>query len=282
MTTKLELARRILKELGDLRELRATATSTDLGSFADQLNVWPGQDSLIGSFLLFAGRTPAFANRGHVARVYQNNRGAGEIFYAPNAPAFVNSAEVVYMCNLGGNGWHPFEVESTIADVVNDSYPAARASSALATYTFDSEEAFFEYPALATWDYVERIAWLSPDGTWLEVPPAAYEGGDGWWADPDSETIYFNGDWKYHLDTQTVAITVSGPPTDPSTLTWAGDIELDAEYVVAEAAYRLLGTGIRKDPTRYTLQQALAATRERRGTMIRSRVGASSAAIRLV
>ena len=187
--TRKELRRQLLRDLGDLVILRATAPGTNV-TFIDEARLIGEAGAFRGREVLFTGGTPA--NLGQVRYVAGSSATARNISFADPLPAATQAGDEAEMVNTRGLGFHLDEVHDAINAAITEIAPQAMVVVAGTTAPF-SYGTGLAIPA--TFATVERVAWQDPDDpdVWHDLPRARRPDGHGWWYDPTTREIKISG-----------------------------------------------------------------------------------------
>ena len=273
--TRVQLLPMVATALMDYRKLVATETSSDGTYFADRLNIHQNTEPQVGTYLVFEGG----ANPGSVTRVYDSDRAKGRLNVLPILGSPVQAGDVAHQVNLRGAGFTPNEIYDNLNISLRFSYPEHHFAITPGQFVFNSATPYIDIGSDPATDGVELIEFESPNGGWEVVPMAEREGGDGYWVSPYDGRCWINGPWADYLHSRTCRVTLYGPSPllmDDDDLTG-----INPEWLVVETCYRLLHSGVMRDPQRFTIAQSIEDDRERLATAIRTRTTAEQATVRL-
>src|SRR6187402_1372138 len=110
-----DLRRAVGRQVRDLTVLTATADGLDT-NLVDNRNLVSGDDIWKGRDLYFVDGT--LENLGEIRRSVSSSRSDHTITWGVALPAITHQGDEVEVWNLRSKGWHPFEVNAAINDVI--------------------------------------------------------------------------------------------------------------------------------------------------------------------
>lgn len=250
MGTSLRTLRRAIgRHLSDLTVLTATANGLDT-KLIDARNLTAGDDIWRGNTLYFVDGTAQ--NIGEIRRSIASNRSERSITWTDALPAATATGDVCEAWDKRSTGWHPFDVNAAINDVIT-----IKADTTLNVPTFATAAADFdrETPQVTvptTLDRIYSVEYADDDGLWHTIPKASSGGGYGYHINLGQGTITLTGsDLLYYADEHDIRFRGYGNLSE--LVDDDDETELLAEWIVYEAVAALLWQGVERDRNRERL-----------------------------
>lgn len=193
-TSRLQLRRDILKDLGDLRILRATSDGDNV-SLIDHVSLIGEPGAYAGREVLFVGGTAE--NLGEIRYVTGSSQGRRSLGFGVPLPAATKLHDEAELVNVRGVGYRIQDVHEGINRVIR--HVRDRALVTVPT-SYPSYAAGAALPLPANLKTVEDVQWYAPDDVGLAtgqvihaVRKANRANGYGWWVDQATRTLRITG-----------------------------------------------------------------------------------------
>lgn len=268
--TRRQIRRDVLRAVGDLRLLKATADGSNV-TFIDSVNLVGETGAYRGREVIFTSGTAA--NLGEIRYVTgssQQQRGLG---FGIALPADTKAGDEAEMLNTRGTGFHLQDVHDAINQAIRGIAGRALVPAGTDEIAYSRGTAIVVPPEFAT---IENVQWQpanSQCAEWRTLPKATRVGGFGWSVDPAAREVVIAGKPGWRLDGGLVKVWGLAPP--PELLDDADQTALDPEWLTNATAALLLRGRYLRMPTPeterlvYMLSQKADAL-ERRATSRRS------------
>lgn len=230
--TRRDLRRQVLRGVGDLVVLTATADGTNV-SFPDYINLVGEVNRYKGQRVIITGGTPE--NIGQERYVQGSSNTYRLLDFGVDLPAQVHLGDEAELFSDLGKGYRFQDVN----EAINQSISSVR-NTALVPAEFDSPS-FVQADGIeipVNYRTIEYVKWLQTtnDATcdqWRSVMKAKKPGGTGWWVNRATRTIEING-WDWNIVAGR-SIRVTGL-VSPDLLYDDDDMtDLDEEWLVMSA-----------------------------------------------
>lgn len=231
--TRRDFRRDIMRDLGDLRVLTATAPGSDL-TFVDAQNLTGEPGAYSGREVLFTAGTPA--NIGMIRYVTGSSSSSRAIGWGVSLPSDTATLDECEMVNSRGTGYRFDDVHEAINRSIRAVKDKALIPSGIDLVDF-ARGVPIDVPA--EWATIEGIEWQSStDSTmWHSIPMASRVNGNGWFADPFTRTVTLNGHPAMRANGRSVRMWGL---TEPIELYHDDDeSDVDYDYIVMQAQANL-------------------------------------------
>lgn len=209
-TTRRQLRRDILRDLGDLRLLRATAVGTNV-TLTDSVNLIGEVNAYAGREVLFSAGTAA--NIGEIRHVNGSSATSRSIGWGVSLPAATAVNDEAEMINTRGLGFRFQDVHDSINRAIRSVKDQALVQVGVDTQAYVRGNALSIPPEFRR---VEGIQWQSAsDPTiWHWIAKAPRANGHGWWVDESDRTIVVNGTPAWTVDGRTIKLWGLAEPAE--------------------------------------------------------------------
>lgn len=213
-STRKQVRRDVLADLGDILILTATGDGTDV-TLIDTDNLYGEVDAYRGREVRFTGGTAG--NLGEIRYVTGSSASQRAIGWGVALPADTATGDEAELVNTRGLGFRSLDVDRTIARALRSLAGDSRALFPLEAET----ETFARGTGIAipaTFRTVEDVLWQEPDdeAIWHAIPKANRAEGQGWWVDRAERELKITGRPALRSDTMTVKIMGLGVPSEPN------------------------------------------------------------------
>jgi hypothetical protein len=232
--TRRQLRRDILKNLGDLRILRATSDGTDV-TFYDAVSLVGEVDAYKGREILFTGGTAA--NLGETRTVFSSSSSNRALFFSIVLPAATVTGDEAELANFRGTGYRFQDVHDAINEAIRTAGDRALANTGVdqSAYARGSEIAIpSEFRTVETVQFQPAQS----DGCWRSIPKASRPNGYGWWVDRAARTLQITGRYAWIADGATVKVWGLAEP--PELFDDNDETSVDQEWLKFAALSQLL------------------------------------------
>lgn len=243
-TTRRQLRRDILKNLGDLLIVRATADGTDVTLY-DTIRLYAELEAFKGREVLFTGGTAA--NLGQQRFVASSSGQQRSLFFDVPLPAATKVGDECELINTRGVGYRFQDVHDAINEQISIAADRALITAASDLSTFRNG---MEIPIPADFRTVERVQFTDPLCTpiqWRTTPKATRPGGNGWWVDRASRALWITGRYGCVVNGQQIKVwglAEPGPLYDDN-----DETEIDKEWLTYAALSALMRARAIRMPT---------------------------------
>lgn len=270
--TRRELRRYILRSVGDLRLLTATADSGTNVLFVDTVNLTGEVGAYNGREVLFTGGTAA--NLGAIRYVIGSSSTARNIQFGIPLPANVMMGDEAELVNTRGVGFRIQDVHDAInQSIASISEVGYLEPAATTDVTYTRGTAIALPPEYVT---VEDVQWLdSYDATRFHtIPKSPKPNGKGWWIDHASRTLHITGNLPrlngYPGDSTTRSVRVWGLAAPAKLYDDNDQTNINVGWLIANCQAILLKGRYYRMPTAETERLMYDSIQEARGLLPRS------------
>lgn len=236
-----ELRRSVMRELGDMRVLTATAAGTTT-TFIDEANLYGEPGHYAGRLAYFSGGTAA--NLGQTRPVQGSSQNAMALTFTYALPVGTEIGDEAELVNTFGMGWTFEDAHSAINTTIEEarSYGSVPISEDIAVAFDEAGDRTVAIPE--TFVGIERVQYVdSVTGHPVNIRRANVLGANGWAVDSANREILINGVQAYRAHEQVIRLYGYG---DPAPLTDDADTTaLDPEWLHLKVCGRLLLSPIR-------------------------------------
>lgn len=269
--TRRQLRRDILKNLGDMRILTATADSMSNVKFIDTINLVGEVGAYKGREVIFTGGTAA--NLGLIRYVSGSSSDESAIGFRQSLPAEPIAGDECEMVNTRGIGYRIADVH----DAINQSIRQVAGRELGSLSSVDSDYAYGTAITVpAEFVTVEDVQWQDPYDTvrFHALPKASRPNGKGWWVDRATRTVqitgrirHLNGWWCEDGPTRSVRVWGLAQPAE----LYDDDdqTDLDPMWLIANTLSLLLRGRYYRMPTPETERLMYDAVQEARSLIAR-------------
>mgnify|MGYP006189670299 CR=1 FL=1 len=231
-----ELRRSVMRELGDMRVLTATAAGTTT-TLIDEANLYGEPGTYAGRLAYFSGGTAA--NLGLTRPVNGSSQADMAIIFSYALPAATAVGDEAELVNTYGMGWTFEDVHSAINSTIEEarSYGSVPVSEDIAVEFDEAGDRTVAIPdtfvGINAVQYVDSVT-----GHPVNIRRANVLGSNGWAVDHANREILINGGQAYRAHEQVIRLYGYG---DPAPLTDDDDeTALDPEWLHLKVCGRLL------------------------------------------
>lgn len=268
--TRRQIRRDVLRAVGDLRILTATADGSDV-TFIDTVSLVGETGAYRGREVIFTGGTTA--NLGEIRYVTGSSSQQRGIGFGIALPAATATGDEAEMLNTRGTGFRIQDVHDAINQAIRGIANRALVPAGTDDLAYARGNAIIAPADFAT---IENVQWKRANdqcAEWRSLPKATRPNGFGWSVDPATREVVIAGRPGWWIDGGTVKVWGLAPP--PELFDDGDETKLDPEWLTNAAAALLLRARYLRMPTPeterlvYMLSQKADAL-ERRATSRRS------------
>lgn len=269
--TRRQLRRDILKNLGDMRILTATADSMSNVTFIDTINLVGEVGAYKGREVIFTGGTPA--NLGLIRYITGSSSDESAIGFRQVLPAEPVAGDECEMLNTRGIGYRIADVH----DAINQSIRQVAGRELGAIATVDTSYAYGTAITVPdSFVTVEDVQWQDPYDTayFHAIPKASRPNGKGWWVDRATRTVKITGrirflnDW-WCEDGTARSVRVWGLSKPAELYNDDDETKIDPMWLIANSLSLLLRGRYYRMPTPETERLLYDAVNEARSLIAR-------------
>lgn len=232
-TTLRQLRRDVLRELGDIRILTATADGEE-DTFVDATNLTGGVNAYAGRLVLFTDGTPA--NLGEQRYVVVSSRTSHSLGFSDPLPAPTAIGDECELIDTKAIGF-------TFQDVKEAINICLRSLELDGLVAADDADLAYAYgTGLAIPDEFRSVEYVYRQDTydsvlWHRVPKALKVNGSGWWVDRVNRMVYVTGSYGRNHTGQTFRLAglMSVPTLDGDD----DETTVDYEWLIAAVQAKL-------------------------------------------
>lgn len=241
--TRLDLRRNILRRLGDLIIVRATATGTTT-TLIDQRNLIGEPDAYRGRFIRITGGT--VGNMGEIRYISGSSRSNRSITLDDALPEITAIGDEAEIANMHGTGYRFQDVDTAIDSAFQAAADFALETVAYEAGTFDEDTPYIQIPP--EWVTISGVEWQDPDTlVWNRMAYHHRKYGEGWTLDRPSMRVYVSGSMPDRINEATIRLIGQQRPTTP---VYDSDrTNLNAEWIIARCVSELSSAAYRRMPT---------------------------------
>jgi hypothetical protein len=243
-TTKRLLRRKILRQLGDLIVVTATANGTNV-TLIDQAHLIGEPDAYRGRSIYFTGGTSDnLGEERYITGSIKTARNVSFDYPLPEATAIGDEAEI---CNMKGTGYKFQDVHDAIDSAIDNGADMALVPAyELVSSYFDDSAGTVAIPD--AWVGIGGIQWRDADDEeWQLLNMSSRAVGSGWSIDRANRVVDIAGYTARRINSKQVRLYGF---TRPGALVNDDDTTpLDAEWLVKEAMSQLVYAAFMKNPS---------------------------------
>ena len=242
--TRKELRRMIGTRLGDLKTLRATASSETSAVFADRINLTKSTDSYAGQTAYFCGGQTLLL--GVEAYVQSSSASAHMLTFSESLPVEPALGDEVHLINWSGVGFTIDDYHNTINDVIlsiGESHFFVPMAIAI-DQSYNETTNTIQLPSELR--FIENLDTNYGGYGWQHLTKARPSGTDGWYVDRASAQVVLLP-WSRTTGTKP-DIRITGYGVPPLLENDTDTCAVPAEWFIEECAARMLEKNITQNP----------------------------------
>jgi hypothetical protein len=238
-----QLRRDIVRNLGDLRILTATAPGTNV-TLIDTISLVGEVDAYKGREVLFTGGTAA--NLGLTRYVQSSSSSLRAIAFGITLPAATTTGDECEMVNTRGVGYRFQDIHDAINESIRTVSDRALVTAATQAGVYARANAI---PIPVGFKTIENVQWQDQSYglAWHNIPKAKTLNGNGWWVDRANRTLQLTGNPAWNADAMNIQVWGLAEP--PEMFNDADLTEVDQEWLKFNTLATLMRAKSIKMPT---------------------------------